>query len=433
MKKKELIDKRIEILKSYFDKINVIDDTISQRYFSDTIIEAFRKNFEEKLNSNENKHYEFYDLFAGAGGLSLGLEANGFEPKVVIDNYKEANETYLFNRIKFDESNLISDDIRKVDLGLFENIPLVVGGPPCQGFSNANKQRKDDDERNILYKFFVKTVKAASPPIFLMENVVGILPYKEQIVNDFNEVGYCTKVYRFNTKSFGFPQHRERVFFLGINKNLKSIHSELFEIFSNIDIVKNIYYSLSDAISDLPELSAKTQRNATYNESAEWGYTFGKLFMNNHTYTPLINNKQKFIFPLLNHKSKFNNERDIEIYSILQQGEKSDSPRINHINPYKNRNNIFKDKFFKLAYTEVSKTITAHMYYDCHMYIHPTQARGLTPREAARIQGFPDDYLFLGSPNEWYRQIGNAVSPIMAKRIGAKLKLMLDRIYNEGI
>ena len=132
---------------------------------------------------------------------------------------------------------------------------------------------------------------------------------------------------------------------------------------------------------------------------------------------------------ILNHKSKYNNDRDIQIYSILEQGEKSDAKSIQHINPYKNRDKIFKDKFYKLNFNVPSKTITAHMYYDCHMYIHPTQARGLTPREAARIQGFPDDYLFLGSPNEWYRQIGNAVSPILARYIGMKLAEILDRIY----
>jgi len=431
MIKANKVEKSVEILNDYFSKIDIVDKSITKKFFNDTIINAFKKNIEKKIESNQHKQnqYEFYDLFAGAGGLSLGLEENGFEPKIVIDNYKEANETYLFNRPNFDSANLISDDIRNVDMRLFTTLPLVVGGPPCQGFSNANKQRKENDERNKLYEFFVKTVKLVNPPIFLMENVVGILPYKNQIVSDFKKVGYTTNIYRLNTKTFGFPQNRERVFFLGIDEKFKLIHNELFNIFSEIKLDNSYSFSLSNAISDLPQLDAKTKRNSTYIESAEWGYTFGRIFKNNHSYTPIINDKNQFEFPLLNHKSKFNNERDIEIYSLLQEGEKSDSPRINHINPYKSRDGIFKDKFFKLSYKEVSKTITAHMYYDCHMYIHPTQARGLTPREAARIQGFPDDYLFLGSPNEWYRQIGNAVSPLIAKMIGAKLKMILDRIY----
>ena len=132
--------------------------------------------------------------------------------------------------------------------------------------------------------------------------------------------------------------------------------------------------------------------------------------------------------PLLNHRSKYNNERDIQIYETLRPGEKSDAESIQKINPYKSRADIFRDKFDKLVADEPCKAITAHMYYDCNMYIHPTQARGLTPREAARVQGFPDDYLFLGSPNEWYRQIGNAVSPLMARVLGNGLKKVLERI-----
>jgi DNA (cytosine-5)-methyltransferase 1 len=113
----------------------------------------------------------------------------------------------------------------------------------------------------------------------------------------------------------------------------------------------------------------------------------------------------------------------------LRPGEKSDAESIQEINPYKNRASIFRDKFDKLLADEPCKAITAHMYYDCNMYIHPYQARGLTPREAARVQGFPDDYLFLGSPNEWYRQIGNAVSPLMARVLASGLKQVLERIY----
>jgi len=108
---------------------------------------------------------------------------------------------------------------------------------------------------------------------------------------------------------------------------------------------------------------------------------------------------------------------------MLAPGEDTGAEAIRDINPYKNRDHIFKDKFYRLRPNYPSKTITAHMYYDTHMYIHPNQARGLSPREAARIQGFADDFIFFGYPNEWYRQIGNAVSPIVAKAIGSALKI----------
>ena len=146
-------------------------------------------------------------------------------------------------------------------------------------------------------------------------------------------------------------------------------------------------------------------------------------------YVQLVNRGLPQRVPLLNHRSKYNNDRDIQIYQLLRPGEKSDAESIQEINPYKSRADIFRDKCDKLLADEPCKAITAHMYYDCNMYIHPYQARGLTPREAARVQGFPDDYLFLGSPNEWYRQIGNAVSPLMARVLASGLKQVLERIY----
>lgn len=176
---------------------------------------------------------------------------------------------------------------------------------------------------------------------------------------------------------------------------------------------------------------SKTLKNASYVENSFWGYTFGGMHQPATEYVELVNRELPKRVPLLNHKSKYNNERDIQIYELLKPGEKSDAESIQEINPYKSRADIFKDKFDKLVADEPCKTITAHMYYDCNMYIHPTQARGLTPREAARVQGFPDDYLFLGSPNEWYRQIGNAVSPLMARVLAIGLKNVLERIDTE--
>jgi len=425
------INKRISQVIKIFNSVSVVDKSMDEQYLKKFILPYFQKSLETKVRKHDSQigNYNFVDLFAGAGGLSLGLEQVGFVPSIVVDNFEAANHTYIFNRPFFDPSKLISDDIKNVHVEDFQRAPLIVGGPPCQGFSSANKQKKEDDDRNQLYKFFVKSVESVNPKIFLMENVEGILPFKDIIKNDFQNIGYSVRIYRINTSDIGLPQHRKRVFFLGIDNNLSLIHDELYKLFNfeELTIIKK--YSLFDAIEDLPKLKAKTLRNSTKLEANDWGYTFGPPHTNDSLFSKTLNGEEMFRFPVLNHKVKFNNDRDIEIYSILKQGEKSDAKSIEHINPYKNRDKVFKDKFYKLVYSEPSKTITAHMYYDCHMYIHPTQSRGLTPREAARIQGFPDDYLFLGSPNEWYRQIGNAVSPILARKIGEKLKLILDRIY----
>ena len=131
-------------------------------------------------------------------------------------------------------------------------------------------------------------------------------------------------------------------------------------------------------------------------------------------YLDFINNLKSFDY-VLNHKNRYNNDRDIEIFTKLPQGANSLHPSIKNIMPYASRNHMFKDKYFKLDETKTCKTITSHMKFDCNMYIHPNQPRGLSPREAARIQTFPDDFEFFGSLGNMYKQIGNAVPPLLSK------------------
>ena len=417
-------------LNEYFEKIKISGQSIDK----EVLKRRLTAYYSDKFNNHffYDKSYEFIDLFCSAGGLSVGLEQEGFIPTVAVDNDPSAISTYRFNRPWLSEENIINDDIRKVlNNYTFPHVPLIVGGPPCQGFSVVNKHKKANDERNELYKFYVRTVKQSLPDIFLIENVEGILKLYRSIENDFKKIGYITcKPVVINTKDFGFPQSRKRAFILGVNKKYKKISSELFDIFNEgiANHLNKYNFVLWDAIGDLPEIKAKTVKNATYIENKEWGFTFAEFQKNDTKYQQLINCNLPKEVPLLNHRSKYNNARDIQIYNLLKPGEKSDAESIKDINPYLNRADIFRDKFDKLVAAEPCKAITAHMYYDCNMYIHPTQARGLSPREAARVQGFPDDYMFLGSPNEWYRQIGNAVSPLMARVLGIALRQVLERI-----
>ena len=138
-------------------------------------------------------------------------------------------------------------------------------------------------------------------------------------------------------------------------------------------------------------------------------------------------NGEKVLTKLFNHKNRYNNPRDIEIYRRLPQGANSLHESIVDIMPYKSRNDIFKDKYFKLDENQICKTITSHMKYDCNMYIHPWEARGLSPREAARIQTFPDDFVFTGAQNQWYAQIGNAVPVKLAKAIGEGIMKFIEK------
>lgn len=368
----------------------------------------------------------FIDLFCGAGGLSCGIEySKYFHSVFALDHDESAMESYIFNRPWLLESNAITGDIMEV-LGnkSIPNVPLVIGGPPCQGFSNANRQRLTDDPRNYLYKYFIQFVDRSSANVCIMENVPGMLTSREAIENDFYDIGFKIRPCIFNTKDFGYPQNRKRLFWLGIRTTNNDFYERVFGVFEKSifePLYDNVRFTLWDAIMDLPPLEAKSIKNASSIENERWGYTIDKVRIFDSPYCRLINDGLKETF-LFNHKSKYNNERDIEIYRRLTPGEKSDADSIQDIMPYKSREDIFKDKFYKLEPLQPCKTITAHMYYDCHMYIHPSQARGLTPREAARIQGFPDNYFFQGSPNEWYRQIGNAVSPLAARHVGKALE-----------
>ena len=167
------------------------------------------------------------------------------------------------------------------------------------------------------------------------------------------------------------------------------------------------------------------KKNDTNNEYIESGINVLKKIIKTNKYIELINNKRKIKY-IYNHKARYNNLRDIEIFEKLPQGADSTHSSIQDIMPYKNRSKIFKDKYYKLSNNKICKTITSHMKFDCNMYIHPTQARGLSPREAARIQSFPDDYFFVGPVSKCYSQIGNAVPPLLSSFICEAIEKIND-------
>ena len=246
---------------------------------------------------------------------------------------------------------------------------------------------------------------------------------KEQIIQDFNRIGYSAKAHILNAKDFGIPQNRERVIFIGnrIGIDNESVFEKIFTMGRNKPSAV-----LNDAISDLPSLEAKRIPNQTEREDALSGYTFSRLRKTKQSdYVKLINSgrHQSILF---NHKARYNNERDIDIFGRLNPGDNSADPKIADIMPYKRRERIFKDKYFKLEPDKPCKTITAHMKFDCNMYIHPTQARGLTPREAARVQSYPDDYFFRGAYTKTYMQIGNSVPPLLGRAIASVVKKYME-------
>ena len=376
------------------------------------------------------KKINFIDIFCGAGGLSFSFKKRNHNLKLAVDIDPISIKTLKTN---FPQSskNIINEDIiklikqRKSDI--FKNkIDLLMGGPPCQGFSTANRQNILNDPRNELYNYFLEFAKKINPKFILIENVVGIKTRANDILTKLDGIGYQADFRILQAHDFGVPQNRRRVFFFAIKKNQsRRLIENFFESLENFK-KKSIKFLLKDALFGLRPLKPKKFKNDNKNEYFESGFNIEKKnFNKSNFYLKLINSNKKINY-VFNHMARYNNERDIKIFSRLPQGADSTHKSIQDIMPYKKRNKIFKDKYFKLNNHKISKTITSHMKFDCNMYIHPSQARGLTPREAARIQSFPDNYFFEGTKSQCYSQIGNAVPPLLSKYICMALEKIND-------
>lgn len=403
---------------STWKKVNILYDTLNK---NKTKLSPTLSKFINKTESFHNSELTFIDTFAGCGGLSLGLMNNGLKPILINEIEPKFLETYYFNHnIKLENYHCgdIKDIAEKKD---FVEVDLVVGGPPCQGFSMANRQRILDDPRNKLYSYYLQLLANTRPKFFIMENVKGMMNKSNEILDNFKETlgnDYTIEITLLNAKNFGIPQNRERVFVIGSrikNAPAQEIVSDLLK--SQEDFNEK---HLKDALFGLPELEPKRMKNTRGVENDKIGYKFRKNGFAQNEFIENINNSEHIDY-LTNHTNRFNNDRDIEIFGRLPQGANSLHASIKDIMPYSSRNHMFKDKYYKLEENKVSKTITSHMRLDCNMYIHPTQPRGLSPREASRIQTFPDDYVFMGANNTWYAQIGNAVPVKLAEIIGKQI------------
>lgn len=419
--------------KDLFSKLNNLYFTIRQNNGANHPL--LRKYLPE--TRQEPQGILFADFFSGAGGLSQGLINAGFQPAFVNDTYTDALETYYFNHT-LPLNRFYNGDIRKLVENfsdfkhLFKGVKIICGGPPCQGFSTANRwnfeveektkeKRFIEDERNVLYKYFVKLIGLIQPDFFIMENVKGMMRVEKQIEEDIqNETNqeYSFIPLELDAQSFDIPQSRRRYILVG-GKHFMFVEQAKKNIYSKKNGASK--YKLADALFGLPEIGTNPHKLKSDFESDAHGFAIRKFKTEQNDFLKEINAKRNITY-LFNHKSRYNNENDLKIFKALPEGENSLHPSVQELSNYNNRNHIFKDKYYKLKSNEVSKTITSHMKYDCHMYIHPTQARGLSPREAARIQTFPDDYVFRGSLNDWYKQIGNAVPVKLAEVIAKELK-----------
>lgn len=422
---------------------------------------------------------KYLDLFAGAGGLSEGFILAGYEPVAHVEmdvaacyslktraayhwlkRNKELNIYYQYlngeiSRKEFYEKipttvldsvlnyeiseNTLPSIFAKID-GILgeEKLDLIVGGPPCQAYSLAGRSRSQNkmvgDKRNYLYKLYAEFLKHYRPEYFVFENVLGLLSAKdedgslhfENMRKLFKNCGYSTEFRILNASDYGVLQNRKRIILIGKRGTSKNFYPE-------IPVIKNTF-KVGELFCDLPSIKAG---GGVITPVATNPYS-GKYLYNSGI-------KEYDQEPVTFHQARPHTEQDLEIYRIVVSAWNKKRERISYTDlPERlrshNNTKCFLDRFKVVAgnlpYTQ---TVVAHICRDGHYYIHPDikQNRSLTPREAARIQTFPDNYYFesaSGKPSRTlaYKQIGNAVPVRLAKCIATALMELFAKEDENG-
>ena len=327
------------------------------------------------------------DLFCGCGGLSKGFEMAGCNTVLAIDFWKDAVETFNNNH---KNKVAICDDVSKISNDFLDDftkknkITGIVGGPPCQGYSTVGK-RDINDDRNYLYLQYCRIVEKVKPEFFVLENVKGLLTlnngkFKEDIVERFTKLGYIVDYKILNSADYGVPQNRNRVFFVGIkNKKFKFPKEKLKKV------------TTYEAISDLTSYEDK------YTTSAQTSYQKNMRG----------NNKQ-----LKNNEFTVHTEKTIDVISKIPDGGKiTDLPK-----------EFWEIRKYNKAFQRMNSKLQSNTIDTGHRnYFHYSENRIPTVRESARIQSFPDNFIFYGSRTSQYKQVGNAVPPLLANAIAIEI------------
>jgi len=404
----------------------------------------------------------YIDLFAGAGGLSEGFIKQDFKPVVHVEMNKDACETlktrlayhhlvnnnrmvhydsYLKGGISREDlwnsvpqrlmQSVINDEISDNTIKtIFSNIDkqlcskkveVIIGGPPCQAYSLVGRSRDPNgmkgDKRNFMFRYYVQFLLRYKPKYFVFENVLGLLTagnskYLKEMLELFSEAGYSADYKVLNSEEFGVLQRRRRVIIIGRRGKKKFVFPDLALFDNNYAIKKDLFF-------DLPALkSGQEIVNAKYIKP-------------NNEYLKISNIRNGSDY-VTQHISRLHNDRDLEIYSIAIDKWVNYKKRLSYNDlprRLQTHNNLesFLDRYKVVDPIGHSHTIVAHISQDGHYYIYPdsNQVRSISVREAARIQSFPDDYFFEGGRTAVFKQIGNAVPPLMAEGIAKKIKEIL--------
>jgi DNA (cytosine-5)-methyltransferase 1 len=414
--------------------------------------------------------FNYIDLFAGAGGLSEGFIRAGFEPVAHVEIDKAACYTlktraayhYLKSVKKYDTYiSYLKGEITRKDLyslipcelldavinlpigsdfnptihKTIENqlqkkeVDLIIGGPPCQAYSLVGRARSANgmsgDPRNYLYVQYAKYLEKYNPKMFVFENVLGLKSAKDGLYlrnmeKLFLKKGYNMKLFTVEANNFGVLQNRKRIIIIGWKENLSLI-------IPNLESIKKIAdCKVKSLFADLPKIQAGEGSDKFLKYKTKTNDYLDQSFIRNG------------IDILTQHIARPHTKQDKEIYRIAVEKWNSQKERLNYndlperLKTHQNRSSFF-DRFKVVAADELhSQTVVAHIAKDGHYYIHPDieQNRSITVREAARLQSFPDDYYFEGvkegaNRTAAFKQIGNAVPPLMAFEIAKKIKLIL--------
>lgn len=374
------------------------------------LITIKRGNNMSKSSHNKSK-YNFVDLFCGAGGLSLGFEkTDKFNCVFAIDTDENAYKTYKKN---FPETTILKTKIEElsdnelIDLARNNKIHVVAGGPPCQAFSKAGigKLRSlgmKNDPRIKLPLQLLRVVGLLKPEMVLIENVPAMRNHKitKILKTKLDKMGYKLSENILNSADFEVPQTRKRFFILAARE----------ELTIEWPVPSKRKFTVKDAISDLPKISPGfREKEIAYRKPIDNSY----IEMMRKNDTTLV----------YNHITRNHNDRDLELFKMITNTY-MDIPKEKR--PY--RDDIFLDKYRRIKWNKPSPTILAHMSKDTLAYIHPdeSQNRTLSVREAARLQSFPDDFIFPNFLTPAFRLVGNAVPPLLAKQLAEAIIDVLE-------
>lgn len=344
-------------------------------------------------NARSESRPALVDLFCGCGGFSVGFEAAGFESALGLDIHGPSLDTYAHNH---PHTTTICGDIREVPDGILtgsigsRKVDVLTAGVPCQGFSRSNRKRHDGDERNFLFREFVRVAKLLQPTALVLENVSGLVSsangdFGRAIKDAIEELGYDVRVRMLDAAEYGVPQHRQRIFFVGLPKG-----ADWAWPLKTFGPGRKPYRTVQDAISDLPALGPAGS-SETYLRPPE------------SELQRLLRGSQ---IELLNHVAPDHPPETVA--------------RIAATTPGKSMYPEFKQRI-RLHPALPSPTQICGGIRPQFQFGHPSQARGLSVRERARIQSFPDYYYFHGGVVQGRVQTGNAVPPFLAQAIAAQI------------